>query len=84
MEFFLFFGINLVISSSNSIFEAINIKKKIKTHNTPKLSSFLESINWYMIKKLLIYNSGGGIGDSIQILNLIETIKKEFTNTNIY
>ncbi|SVB87363.1 uncharacterized protein METZ01_LOCUS240217, partial [marine metagenome] len=43
--FLSFIGINLVISSSNSIFEAINIKKKIKTHNTPKLSSFLESIN---------------------------------------
>ena len=26
-----------------------------------------------MVKKLLIYNSGGGIGDSIQLLPLINT-----------
>ena len=37
-----------------------------------------------MIKKLLIYNSGGGIGDSIQLLPLINTLKNELKNTNFY
>ena len=37
-----------------------------------------------MIKKLLIYNSGGGIGDSIQLLSLINTLKSELKNTKFY
>ena len=37
-----------------------------------------------MIKRLLIYNSGGGIGDSIQLLPLINTLKNELKNTNFY
>lgn len=37
-----------------------------------------------MINNILIYNSGGGIGDSIQILPLINTLKKEFKKTNFY
>ena len=37
-----------------------------------------------MIKRLLIYNSGGGIGDSIQLLPLISTLKNEFKNTSFY
>ena len=37
-----------------------------------------------MIKKILIYNSGGGIGDSIQILPLISTLKSEFKDTEFY
>ena len=37
-----------------------------------------------MIKKLLIYNSGGGIGDSIQLLPLINTLKSELKNTKFY
>tara|TARA_Y100000590_G_scaffold34957_1_gene38035 strand:- start:9638 stop:10627 length:990 start_codon:yes stop_codon:yes gene_type:complete len=37
-----------------------------------------------MIKKLLIYNSGGGIGDSLQILPLLITLKKELKNTKFY
>jgi len=35
-----------------------------------------------MIDNILIYNSGGGIGDSIQILRLIETLKSELKDTN--
>ncbi len=35
-------------------------------------------------KNLLIYNSGGGIGDSIQILQLIETLKRELNSTDLY
>ena len=31
-----------------------------------------------MIKKLLIYNSGGGIGDSIQLFPLILTLQNLF------
>ena len=30
-----------------------------------------------MINRVLIYNSGGGLGDSIQVLPLIDTLKKE-------
>lgn len=31
-----------------------------------------------MLNRILIYNSGGGIGDAIQILPLINSLKKEF------
>ena len=31
-----------------------------------------------MINRVLFYNSGGGIGDAIQILPLVNTLKKEF------
>ena len=31
-----------------------------------------------MINRILIYNSGGGIGDAIQILPLINSLKNEF------
>jgi len=37
-----------------------------------------------LIKKILIYNSGGGIGDSIQILSLINTLKAEFNNAEFF
>ena len=37
-----------------------------------------------MIKRILFYNSGGGIGDSIQILPLINTLKDELKSTNFY
>ena len=37
-----------------------------------------------MIKRLLIYNSGGGIGDSIQLLSLINTLKNELKETKFY
>jgi len=37
-----------------------------------------------MINKVLLYNSGGGIGDSIQILPLINTLKYELKNINLY
>ena len=37
-----------------------------------------------MINKVLLYNSGGGIGDSIQILPLIDTLKSNFKNTKFY
>ena len=37
-----------------------------------------------MINRILIYNSGGGIGDSLQILPLLNTLKNEFKNTKIY
>ena len=34
-----------------------------------------------MINRVLFYNSGGGLGDAIQILPLIDTLKKELKNT---
>ena len=34
--------------------------------------------------KILIYNSGGGLGDSIQLFDLISTIKKKFDKDEIY
>ena len=37
-----------------------------------------------MIKRVLLYNSGGGIGDSIQILQLIETLKSELKDTKLF
>ena len=37
-----------------------------------------------MIKKLLIYNSGGGIGDSIQLFPLISSLKNLFEKSEIY
>ena len=37
-----------------------------------------------MIKKILIYNSGGGIGDSIQLFQLIQSLKNLFEKSEIY
>jgi len=37
-----------------------------------------------MLKSILIYNSGGGIGDSIQILPLINTLRSEFNGAKFY
>ncbi len=37
-----------------------------------------------MIKKILIYNSGGGIGDSIQLFPLILSLEKLFERSEIY
>jgi len=37
-----------------------------------------------MINNILLYNSGGGIGDAIQILALIDTFKRELKNINLY
>ena len=37
-----------------------------------------------MIKRILFYNSGGGIGDAIQILPLINSLKAEFKNSKLY
>ena len=34
--------------------------------------------------KILIYNSGGGIGDSIQLFDILNSIKKKFTSSEIY
>ena len=33
-----------------------------------------------MINRVLLYNSGGGIGDALQILPLINGLKNEFKN----
>ena len=35
-----------------------------------------------MINRILLYNSGGGIGDALQILPLINALKNEFKNAN--
>ena len=37
-----------------------------------------------MTKKLLIYNSGGGIGDSIQLFSLILSLENLFGKSEIY
>ena len=37
-----------------------------------------------MFKKILIYNSGGGIGDSILLIPLILSLKDSFKNVEIY
>ena len=36
-----------------------------------------------MISRILLYNSGGGIGDALQILPLINALKNEFKNSNV-
>ena len=36
-----------------------------------------------MCKNILIYNSGGGLGDSIQVIPVIESINKTFVNSKI-
>ena len=37
-----------------------------------------------MINRVLFYNSGGGIGDAIQMQSLINTLMSELKNTNFY
>ncbi len=37
-----------------------------------------------MIKNILIYNSGGGVGDSIQLFDIVSSLKKKFYQSNIY
>ena len=37
-----------------------------------------------MIKKILIYNSGGGLGDSIQLFDLILSLKNKFNNADFF
>ena len=37
-----------------------------------------------MIKRVLIYNSGGGLGDSIQLFPLILSLEKIFKKSEIY
>ena len=36
------------------------------------------------MKKILIYNTGGGIGDSVQIISLILSLKKKFKSYQLY
>ena len=36
------------------------------------------------MKKILLYNSGGGLGDSIQIIPLILSLKNHYRRSNIY
>ena len=37
-----------------------------------------------MLNKVLLYNSGGGIGDALQIIPIIDTLKFEFKNTEFH
>ena len=37
-----------------------------------------------MLKKILIYNSGGGLGDTIQLFPLILSLKNHFRSTDFY
>ena len=37
-----------------------------------------------MLNNVLLYNSGGGIGDSLQILPLISTLKSNFKDSKFY
>ena len=36
------------------------------------------------MKKILIYNSGGGLGDSIQIISLILSLQNHFKKTKFF
>ena len=37
-----------------------------------------------MVKKILIYNSGGGLGDAIQLFPLILSLKNHFNSSDFY
>ena len=37
-----------------------------------------------MVKKILIYNSGGGLGDTIQLFPLILSLKNHFSSSDFY
>ena len=37
-----------------------------------------------MLKKILIYNSGGGLGDAIQLFPLILSIQQHFKSSDLY
>ena len=37
-----------------------------------------------MINRILLYNSGGGIGDAIQILPLINSLRKQFNSADFF
>ena len=37
-----------------------------------------------MVKKILIYNSGGGLGDTIQLFPLILSLKNHFNSSDFY
>ena len=37
-----------------------------------------------MLQRILIYNSGGGVGDSIQLMPIINTLKSEFNSAKFY
>jgi len=34
--------------------------------------------------KILIYNSGGGLGDSIQLFSIILSLKNHYKKSNLY
>ena len=36
------------------------------------------------MKKILIYNSGGGLGDSIQLFTLILSLQKHFKSSEFF
>ena len=36
------------------------------------------------MKNILIYNSGGGLGDSIQLFDLVTSLKKNFKDTSVF
>ncbi len=37
-----------------------------------------------MLKKILIYNSGGGLGDAIQLFPLILSLQQHFKSSDLY
>ena len=37
-----------------------------------------------MIKRILLYNSGGGLGDSIQLIPLILSLKNHFKEADFF
>ena len=37
-----------------------------------------------MINNILLYNSGGGLGDSLQLIPIINSLKARYKSSNIY
>ena len=51
-------------------------------HNFNKLFFVKKYVSF--MKKILIYNSGGGLGDAIQLFPLILSLKSHFKKSNFY
>ena len=65
------------------------ILRSEEEHKNKRYNAFIygkvsvKLINIFM-KKILIYNSGGGLGDSIQLFSLILSLKNHFKSTEFY
>jgi hypothetical protein len=64
--------------------KAYNEDCALNTKNRKNLNFKQNNRDVNVFKKILIYNSGGGIGDSIQLFPLILTLRKVFNDTEFF